>query len=263
MNKILSNALFYGAAILIGSSLGTAVSLSRSNVETTPKEEVAEEIIGSILTKNEVNELSEKDVNQVSRQSVKYENKNENKAAKVEEKSWEKPATTDKKETTTQVKSNANFSISTYADYEVTILGSCPSQRDKSNKWEEGNRLNAIGIITSGDNPTSSIYSLNHRIETWWNSYKVGTLPNTTYLGRYMMASLNNISDFDNTYANSRVAMYIDFNGLFVNWDNSWQDGKSITINEAQRQKLDQMASDATNYLRWLDVTYNAKCPND
>lgn len=146
----------------------------------------------------------------------------------------------------------------TYEDYEKTILGTCPSQRDKSSSWERGNRLNAIGIITSGESKTSPMNSLNSLIESWWNEYKLGE-----WTGRYMMASLNNIIDFDKTYSNSRVAMFIDFDGLFVNWDNSWEDNKTINVSEEQRLRLNQMASNGTNYLRWLDSTYNAKCPND
>lgn len=134
---------------------------------------------------------------------------------------------------------------------EKATLGLCPSQGGTS-------RLSAIGIISSGADKTSPTNSLNSNIETWWNSYREGK-----WDGRHMMASLNNMIEFDSTYANSRVGMFIDFNGLFVNWDNSWEDGKTINISEAQRQVLNQMASDGTNYLRWLDSTYNAKCPND
>lgn len=148
--------------------------------------------------------------------------------------------------------------IYTYEDYEKTILGTCPSERDKSNDWERGNRLNSIGIITSGESKTSSMNSLKALIESWWNDYRLGK-----WAGRHMMASLNNISDFDKTYSNSRVAMFIDFDGLFVNWDNSWEDGKTINVSDEQRLWLNQIANDGTSYLRWLDSAYNVKCPND
>lgn len=148
--------------------------------------------------------------------------------------------------------------IYTYEDYEKTILGTCPSQRDKSNSWEEGNRLNAIGIITSGDSKTSPMNSLKSYIELWWNSYKLGRRS-----GRNLMANLNDIDGFDNNWANSHIAFYIDFNGLFVNWDNSWDGGQSINATGEQVHYLDQLVSDGTNYLRWLDSTYKAKCPND
>lgn len=151
--------------------------------------------------------------------------------------------------------------IYTYEDYEKTILGTCPSQRNKSNSWEEGNRLNAIGIITSGVSKTSPIKSLNSYIEGWWNGYRLGKWSTSK---RYLMANLMNISGFDSNWVNANVGFYIDFDGLFVNWDNAWSDGHDFTnLSDEQAAKLNKMASDGTHYLRWLDSTYNAKCPND
>lgn len=154
--------------------------------------------------------------------------------------------------------SNDGSIIYTYEDYEKTILGTCPSQRDKSSSWERGDRLNAIGIITSGESKTSPMNSLNALIEGWWNDYKLGK-----WTGRHMMASLNNVVGFDNTWANARIGFFIEWEGLFITWDNSWEDGKTINISDEQARYLNHLVSDGTNYLRWLDSTYNAKCPND
>lgn len=208
-------------------------------------------------------------------ENVQEIGKKEEKPAKEEEKSVEKPAISiekkvEEKKTATEKTpvppapapapaiSKMETATYTYEDYEKTILGTCPSQRDKSSSWERGNRLNAIGIITSGESKTSPMNSLNALIESWWNDYKLGG-----WTGRHMMASLNNVAGFDKTWSNSRIAFFIDFDGLFVNWDNSWEDNKTINATDEQMKYLDHLVSDGTNYLRWLDSTYNAKCPND
>ena len=147
--------------------------------------------------------------------------------------------------------------IYTIGDYEQSILGTCPSQR-KNSSWETGSRLPAINIIYSGEHATSVYKSLNHYIEGWWDSYKLGK-----WSGKHSMASLKDIAGFDNTWANSRVSFFINFDGLYVSWDNSWEDGEAINITDAQAQKLNKMASDGTNYLRSLESRYKAKCSND
>lgn len=163
--------------------------------------------------------------------------------------------------TGTVQENNDTVSFYDYGDYEETILGTCPSERDKSNSWERGSRMAALR--TEIDRSPWTRLTLNQYIESWWDTYRRGELPGNTYLGKYMMANLTQIEGFDKNWSNTRIAAYIDFDGFFVTWDNSWEDGKTINIDEAQRQTLNQMVSDGTNYLRSLEARYNAKCPND
>lgn len=254
MNKILSNAIFYGSAIVIGGSIGTAIAFSQSNTSKeidTVIEEVAQ--IEENVQENDIKEPIPAEI--------------EEKPAKKEEKSVEKPAK--KSPTTTQVTPQVTTQVETknestneetwvyYMD-EEKYLGLCPSQLPADARNKSTAPLNAIGIVSSGPNAKSQINSLNSLVENWWSDYKLGK-----WTGRHMMASLNNVAGFDKTYANSRIAFFIEFDYLFVVWDNSWEDGKTINATTEQMMYLDDLVSDATYYLRWLDSTYNAKCPND
>lgn len=251
MNKLLSNVLFYSTAIAVGASIGTCIAWY--NRTTSPQTEEIE---------TQVEELKTEEPDLV-----------EEKPAKNEEKSWEKPAnfeskTVPKTETVnpqttttppipkTETVNSNEFSIYDYGDYEETILGTCPSERDQSNSWERGSRMAALR--TEIDRSPWTRLTLNQLIESWWDGYRQGK-----WTGKHMMASLNHIEGFDDNYSNSLVAMYIDFDGFFVTWDNSWQDGKSMNVSTEQGNYLNKVQSDGTLYLRSLESRYNAKCPND
>lgn len=253
MNKLLSNAIFYGSAIVIGSSLGAVVAFSQLDIS---------EQIDAIEIQIEELKNDNLGIQEISTEVKNHVENVENgeKPAKVEAKSVEKPAVSASQPSVPQVQPKPNAQEGTWVYYmdEEKYLGLCPSQRPAGSKNNISARLNSIGIISSGPNSSSGYKTLNSLIESWWDSYKRGE-----WNGKHMMASLNNMPEFDNTYANSRVGMFIDADGLFITWDNSWEDGKSINISEEQRQKLNKTASDGTNYLRWLDATYKAKCPND
>lgn len=261
MNKNLSKAIFYGSALLIGCSIGACSSWYKSTIPQQI-EEIEIQLDG----------LEQKDLDGVEEKPAEITENSVEKPAKTEEKSWGNPGISAsaipqtstervpvaKTATTTPTVSKTETVIETYYDYEITILGTCPSQRDKSNRWEQGNRLNAIGIITSGEGKTSPMMSLNALVENWWNDYKLGK-----WSGRHLMSSLNNMSEFDNTWINSRVGFFIDFEGLFVIWDNTWEESKTANLTTEMMTELDHLASEGTKYLRWLDSTYATKCPNN
>lgn len=150
----------------------------------------------------------------------------------------------------------------TYYDYEKTILGTCPSQRDRDNSWEQSNRLNALNIISSGDGKTTPYGTIKHYVEVWWNSYKRGIWDTKN---RHLMAAVSDIKEFDGSYANHNIGFYIDFGSMSVSWDNVWSSSFDYAgnANSEKKSALDKVASDGTTYLRWLDSAYTAKCPND
>lgn len=257
MNKIISTAIFYGSALIIGGIIGASAM---------PKQPATPQRSGQL--ESQVEETKEQDNSRVA--EVKSEPltiKSKEETTKKAEKPQEQPvASVEKKaapkNTTVTPASTAPKTgtvISAGEDYYESIMGLCPSQRDKKAEWEDGSRLVSIGL-TVGNYDKNGRLTLEQLIRSNWNYYKV----HGPILGnKYMMASLNNVSSFDNTWSNSRIGFFIDFDGLFVTWDNSWEDNKTINATDEQMRYLDNLVSDGTNYLRWLDSTYNAKCPND
>lgn len=258
--SFLLKILFYVSALLVGSFIGIGLVILNSrpalNAQLSAPAEAQSVIekkvvapIGTIL-QEKFTELKEK-------------------PAVSEQKSWEKPAekpaptTQVTPQVTTQVKIKSDSTNieedSTGRKYYESIMGLCPSQRDKNAHWEDGSRLVSIGL-TGGEYDKNGRLTLEQLVALNWNNYKKN---GPEFGNRQMLSSLNNVSGFDNTWANSRIAFFIDFEGLFVTWDNSWEDGKPISATTEQMQYLDHYVSEATNYLRWLDATYEAKCPND
>lgn len=114
----------------------------------------------------------------------------------------------------------------TYGEYEMTILGTCPSER-QANAWERHSRLNAIGIVTSGTNKTTPLNSMEADIESLWEMY----MESGPVLG-------------------DRVSRA---EGFYFIWS-------TLTV---ENTKQPAKAAELTVYLRSLDSRYKAKCPND
>lgn len=143
---------------------------------------------------------------------------------------------------------------STYAEYEVTVLNTCPSQR-KANEWENGERLAAIGIKTSWlasftylDNISSSFnlsaefYALNA-----WDYYDRGNYQSTTsYMPLFYVGYPK-----DDRYYRTQFIYHLDTLTVEVSGPMS----NDITVQD-HRAKIESFLKDTAS-------KYHNKCPND
>lgn len=149
--------------------------------------------------------------------------------------------------------------VTSLPEYEELVKGLCPSQRPHTNFDDYDGLLPALGLKSSGytDN---GIDELKQWIGVFWSSWRVhrSAYPNEVSVGSINQFGLGSIA----------LSFYIYYPTLTVTYHNTWADETDLLDRVRQNRpelisQLDQIASDMTSYLRYLDSAYTAKCPND
>ncbi len=140
--------------------------------------------------------------------------------------------------------------------YAQDYMGVCPSQRPK---WNDGKNhpMISVGVWTTPGN------ALNSYIEQMWDHF----LDDGAYLGDvYIFIHLGNLREFVNSCANNDIGLELTWSTRTIRWVDvpGMESVGQIRDNKSPERlaELDGVAAKATNYLRWLDNTYKARCPN-
>lgn len=136
------------------------------------------------------------------------------------------------------------------AEWEADVMGVCPSQRPAYAQTSYKSYLPAIGISGLGQRNTP-----NRAVDLTWNDMKIYGASNTGALGTYGMII------GDRSCSNDNYSFKIDWHSNTVEWYMTWGGDKSSS--GSMQSTLDNLASQMTQRLRWVDSTYRNKCPNN
>lgn len=149
--------------------------------------------------------------------------------------------------------------ITSMMDYEELVQDLCPSERPATDFQYEG-LLPALGLSHSGGN-TKTIADLRLLVALHWDSWH---LHPDWYDHKTALSALSNIG-----LGQARISFFGDFPNQRVFYANTWSDDDFDRVELARQEhpelikQLDAIASNMTTYLRQLESSYNAKCPND
>lgn len=149
--------------------------------------------------------------------------------------------------------------VTSIAEYEDLVMGLCPSQRPHTNFDEYDGLLPAIGLKSTGYTDNGK-QELKKWVEVYWSAIRT----NRSFYPDEV--SVGSISQFGLSY--QAISFYIHYPTLSVIYHNTWSDEGYVMDKVREKDpeliaELDQLATEMTSHLRYIDSAYNAKCPND
>lgn len=143
-------------------------------------------------------------------------------------------------------------------DYEDLVQGLCPSERPVTD-FEYSGVLPAIGLRNGGMS-YGSVEGLKKSVEVFWSFWRVNPsiYPDETSIGSIQKFNLGYVA----------LSFYIHYPTLSIIYHNTWDDEPGL-VAQVKREEpeliatLDRLSAEMTEYLRYIDSAYTAKCPND
>lgn len=139
----------------------------------------------------------------------------------------------------------------TLAEWEKDAMGLCPHEQPDS-PWRYVYYSPSIDV--SGLTYTSS--DLYETVNVVWNDFKAHGLHRGV---SYMFAFAWQMG-YPHTYGNGKTQYWVNWEDFTITYTNTVD---NVVLTEEYIAQHDATAQEATRYLRWLENTYNAKCPNN
>lgn len=146
---------------------------------------------------------------------------------------------------------SAPKSYAFYQDWERDAMGLCPHEQPNS-AWKYVYFSPSIGV--SALTYTSS--DMHETVNVLWNDYR----RNGTHRGMSHQFAFAWQMGYPYNYANGLTLYWVNWEDFAITYKNTVE---NAVLTEEYTSQHGATSQEATEYLRWLEDTYNSKCPNN